>query len=289
MTNENVSLSSAHERFLKYLKAQNRSASTILAYGKDITQLIAFLEEKKITQLEAVTPEVLNLWKEDFSQKNYTQKSIARKLNSAKTFFRFLISQGILEENPALSVSHPKYQTTPPRVLSKIEYRALRDACRQDERMAAIVELMLQTGIRIGELARLEIPDVKKEEIFIRKYESQPARTIPLNKPARMALDRYLQKRPKTKSKALFVTKNGKPFLVRNIRTTMERFFKIAGIEKAKINDLRNTWIVHQLNEGVSPLLLQKLAGHKRLSTTEKYLQFVEKRGAKEKVKLEEL
>jgi len=289
MTNENVSLSSAHERFLKYLKAQNRSASTILAYGKDIAQLIAFLEEKKITRLEAVTPEVLNLWKEDFSQKNYTQKSIARKLNSVKTFFRFLVSQGFLRENPALSVSHPKYQTAPPRVLSKIEYRALRDACRQDERMAAIVELMLQTGIRIGELARLEISDIKKEEIFIKKYESQPARTIPLNKAAKSTIDRYLQKRPKTKSKALFVTKNGRPFLVRNIRTTMERFFKIAGIEKAKINDLRNTWIVHQLNEGVSPLLLQKLAGHKRLSTTEKYLQFVEVKGAKEKVRLEEL
>ncbi|MFZ5366070.1 MAG: tyrosine-type recombinase/integrase [Patescibacteria group bacterium] len=289
MAGEQTLLSSAQEKFLEYLKSQKRSISTILAYGKDIEQLVSFLSGKKITQVTSITSEHLEEFKEDFSKKGYTLKSISRKLNSVKTFFRFLKSQGLIEEDPAVGVSHPKYEIKPPRILSKMEYRALRDACREDVRMAAIIEIMLQTGIRIGELSRLELPDLKENEIFIKTYQSQPERTIPLNKAARVALDRYLKERPKTKTKSIFVTKTGRPLLVRNIRTTVDRYFRIAGIENAKVNDLRNTWLVHHLASGASVVFLSKIAGHKRLSTTEKYLAFVKEKTGEEKVKLEEL
>ena len=297
MAGEQTSLSSAHEKFIakqqtlfiEYLKGQKRSISTILAYGKDIEQLVSFLAEKKITQITSVTPPHIEGFKEDFSQKGYALKSISRKLNSVKTFFRFLKSQGLIEEDPASTVSHPKYEVPLPRILSKTEYRALRDACREDTRMAAIIELMLQTGIRIGELSRLELSDIKENEIFIKTYESQSERTIPLNKAAKVALGRYLAERPKTKTKSVFITKTGRPLLVRNIRTSIDRFLRIAGIENAKVNDLRNTWLVHHLMAGASVVLLSKLAGHKRLSTTEKYLSLVKEKAGEEKVKLEEL
>jgi len=289
MAGEQTSLSSAHEKFVEYLKSQKRSISTILAYGKDIEQLVSFLDGKKITQATSITSEHLDQFKEDFIQKGYTLKSISRKINSIKTFFRFLKSKGLVDEDPATAVSHPKYEVKPPRILSKMEYRALRDACREDGRMAAIVELMLQTGIRIGELARLELSNIRENEIYVKPYESQPERTIPLNKAASEALNQYLSERPKTKNKAVFITKTGRPLLVRNIRTSIDRYFRIAGIENAKVNDLRNTWLVYHLASGASVVLLQKLAGHKRLSTTEKYLQFVKEKTGAEKVKLEEL
>jgi len=169
-----------------------------------------------------------------------------------------------------------------------MEYRALRDAARSDLRIRAIIELMLQTGVRIGEVANLRLEDIS-DKIFIRAYESQPQREVPLNETARDALNQYIAIRPKTTSDHIFVTKTGKPLLVRNIRSAIDRYFREAGIEKAKVNDLRNTFIVHQLKSGVDIVTVSKIAGHKRLSTTEHYLQFIDKREGKKGTKLEEL
>jgi site-specific recombinase XerD len=282
------SLKTTHQNFIDYLKKSGKATSTILAYGADIEQFVDFLDKKKITQVTSVTQELVEEFKNYLNQKKYTKKSISRKLNSLKTFFRRLKEEGLITQDPAASVEHPKYEIQPPRVLSKMEYRALRDACRDDPRMAAIIELFLQTGLRIGELARLELEDISEKEVKVRAYESHSERTIPLNLPAKKALDRYFEVRPKTRSRAVFVTKTGRPMLVRNIRASFGRFFRIAGIKKATVNDLRHTFIVHQLSSGTSVTTVQRLVGHKRLSTTEKYLELVEKKG-EEKVKLEEL
>ena len=81
----------------------------------------------------------------------------------------------------------------------------------------------------------------------------------------------------KSKAKNVFVTKNGRQFLVRNIRTAIDRYFKLADIKEAKVNDLRHTFIAHQLQAGTPLTLISQLVGHKRLSTTEKYLDVVKK------------
>lgn len=281
-------LKTAHQRFVEDLKKKGRSISTILAYGNDIKQLVGFLAEKKITQATSVAPEHIDDFKKALFEDKYTAKSVSRKLNSIKTFFRFLKTKGIIKEDPAEPVAHPKFETKPPRILTKMEYRALRDAARDDYRMSAIIELLLQTGMRIGELGRLEIDDVEEKEIKIRTYESHVARNVPLNPPAKKALQRYLEVRPKTRTKSVFVTRPGHPFLVRNIRTAIDRYFRLAGIEGAKVNSLRHTFIAHQLASGSPVTLVQKLVGHKRLSTTEKYLELVKPK-AEEAVKLEEL
>ncbi|PIU03510.1 hypothetical protein COT44_02685 [Candidatus Shapirobacteria bacterium CG08_land_8_20_14_0_20_39_18] len=289
MPNELTSLVNAQQRFINYLKSQKRSISTILAYGKDIEQLAAFLNARQITQTTSVTTQQLEDFKNDLINKKYTAKSISRKLNSIKTFFRVLKNEGAVEENVAQSVAHPKYETKPARILSKMEYRALRDACRGDERMAAIVELMLQTGVRIGEVSRLQLEDLKNNEIFIRAYESQPARTIPLNKTARQTVDRYLEERGNSKCKSVFITKTNHALLIRNIRTSLDRYFRLAGLTNVKVNDIRNTWLAYQLSAGTSVVLLSKLAGHKRLSTTEKYIQSSATPENTGKARLEEL
>jgi site-specific recombinase XerD len=191
--------------------------------------------------------------------------------------------------DPAIEIEHPKYEVKPPRILSKIEYRALRDACRGDVRIYAIVELFLQTGIRIGELAALTLSDIKDNELNIVAQEGHAERLVPLNKAAKEALARYIAVRsPNATSKALFVTKTGRALLIRNIRTAIDRYFRIAGIEGAKVNDLRHTFIAHHLMAGTSITTLSKLVGHKRLSTTERYLELVKDKTT-DTVKLEEL
>lgn len=287
-------LQDAHREFINHLKSKKRTTATILAYGKDIEQLIAHLEKQQKVHVHEVTAEDIRSFLTGLEKTGYTPKSLSRKLNATKTFFRFLKIQEYITDDPASVVEHPKFDTKPPRILSPIEYRALRDAARDDIRIAAIIEVLLQTGIRIGELAALKVDDVftgngREGHLYIAPQENRPERTVPLNKSAQTALKKYLEIRPKTTTKALFITKNGKPLLVRNIRTAIDRYYKKAGIAGAKVNDLRHTWVAHHLSRGTSLLLISKVAGHKRLSTTERYLAIIQPPKGEEKVKLEEL
>lgn len=278
----------AHQKFIEFLKGKKHSSSTILAYGKDIEQLATFLEEINKHQVNEVTSEDLQAFLAKMSNEGYTPKSLSRKLNSTRTFYRFLKVQEMITDDPSLLVSHPRYELAPPRILKPTEYRALRDAARHDARMFAIIELLLQTGIRIGELAELRLPDVMGDELKIRPYEKHEERMVPLNKPGKEALNAYLKNRPQVTDDHVFITKSGKPFLVRNIRTAIERYFRIAEIENAKVNDLRHTFVAHHLKHGVSLVLLSKILGHKRISTTERYLEYVKER-AKDNSNLSEL
>jgi site-specific recombinase XerD len=288
-------LQEAHREFIDHLKGKKRASATILAYGKDIEQLVNFLNELQKAHVHEVAPEDIRTFLAKLQEKGYTQKSISRKLNSTKTFFRYLKIQELITDDPASLVEHPKFDTKPPRILSPIEYRALRDAARDDARIAAIIEVLLQTGIRIGELANLKTDDVffsqetKEGHLFVRPQENRSERTVPLNKAADSALKRYLEVRAKTPNKALFVTKTGKPLLVRNIRTAIDRYYRKAGITGAKVNDLRHTWVAHHLSAGASLVLISKIAGHKRLSTTERYLALIQTPKGEEKLKLEQL
>lgn len=292
-----LDLKTAHSQFTEYLGTRRRARATIVAYGKDIEQLTSFLVNMGKKTIAEVSRDELDAFLKKLTNDNYTPKSISRKINSIKTFFRFLKASGIISSDPAVEIEHPKYDVKPPRILSKLEYRALRDACRGDIRTYAIVELFLQTGVRIGELAALSLDHVKNSELFIAAQEGHAERTVPLNKAAKEALGKYVEVRGSPPSatgegtlpnKALFITKTGKPLLIRNIRTAIDRYFRIAGIDGAKVNDLRHTFIAHHLMAGTSITTLSKLVGHKRLSTTEKYLELVKDKQT-ENVKLEEL
>ena len=278
--------------FKSHLTSLGRANATILAYTKDIEQLGNFLKENlKVTSINNVKTENINAFKQHLTNKSYTAKSISRKINSIKSFFSFLQAQNIIKNNPAQTVTHPKYEVKPPRILSKLEYRALRDACRDDSRIFAIVEILLQTGIRISELANLRISDVDLTEnkAVIIAHESHPERTIPFNQASKEAIEKYLKDRPKSETQTVFITKTGNPFLIRNIRSSLDRYFKLAGIDNVKVNDLRHTFIAHQLTAGGPLVYISKLVGHKRLSTTEKYLQFIPNKLLKDKPRLSEL
>ncbi len=283
-----IDIKDAHKEFKNYLTQNKRSASTIVAYGKDIEQLVSFLKELSKNHIHEATKGDLESFLAKMTKNGYTPKSISRKLNSTRTFYRFLKLNEYVTDDPSLLVAHPHYQLAAPRILTPTEYRALRDAARPDARMFAIIELLLQTGIRIGELAALKLSDIQKGGLRIAPAEKHPERIVPLNKRAQEALNNYLKIRPKAGSDHLFITKSGNPFLIRNIRTAVERYFRLAEIKNAKVNDLRHTFVAHHLKHGVSLVLISKVLGHKRLSTTERYLEYVKDR-AKENGILTEL
>jgi len=269
------------ESFTQELRSKGRSEATVIAYAKDIEQLLNFFSSKGTGKIQDTSITDLEAYKKHLQDNNYTPKSISRKINSTRTFYRYMLESSIITDNPAEKLAHPKFETKPPRVLSEMEYRALRDVSRVDIRLYSIVEVLLQTGIRIGELAALSIEDVRNTKegidfLYIKASGSHPSRKVPINKSAKKAIDEYIDIRPETEEDTLYVTKNGRPLLVRNIRTTIDKAFEKAGIKNAKVNDLRNTFIAHHLANGVSLVTVSKLVGHKRLSTTEKYLGLID-------------
>lgn len=270
-----VSFDTALEKFTKQLKSQSRSSATVIAYSSDLNQLKTYFVEKRITQVTTLTPQHLVDYLTHLSGNGYTAKSVSRKINSLKTFFKFLNHTNLTPINPAVDLAHPKYTTSAPRILTPQEYASLRDSIRLDIRMSAIVELLLQTGMRISELANLHLEDMKKNEVYIRPLENNAGRSVPLNRLASTAVQNYLNIRPKVVDTHLFVTKTGHPLLIRNIRTAIDRFFRTAGVKTAKINDLRHTFMAHQLSHGCEPQYLSQIVGHKRLTSTTKYLDYL--------------
>ena len=286
-----LSIENALSLFTGALTKNGKSINTIVAYKGDLNQLVIFLNKQyQISNIDSVTEAHIEAFKKDLTQNEYTSKSISRKLNSIKNFFSFLKNENVIINDPSLEVKHPKYENDLPKILKPIEYRSLRDACRNDSRATAIVELMLQSGLRIKEIENLKLDNVKENEILIENYESHPSRVVPLNNSAKTALKKYLDDgRYPGKAKNVFVTKTGRSLLARNIRSLLNRYFDKADIKNIKVNDLRNTFIVFQLKSGVPIDVVSQIVGHKRISTTEKYLELIDSKEEGRGIKLKEL
>ena len=287
----NLALNDALNLFTDTLKKKGKSINTIVAYKGDINQLAIFLAKKQVTNVEAVSIKEIEEFKKDLTENGYTAKSVSRKLNSIKNFFSFLKDEGKVAIDPSGDVKHPKYENDIPKILKPIEYRSLRDACRNDIRASAIVELMLQAGLRIKEIENLKMEDIKENGIVVESYESHPQREVPLNNSAKVALKKYLDevRANNSKNKNVFITKTGRVLLARNIRSLLNRYFNKADIKGIKVNDLRNTFIVFQLKAGVPLDVVSQVVGHKRISTTEKYLELIDTKEESRGIKLKEL
>lgn len=293
---DNYFFPSLIEKFAVFLTQQSKSNFTIVAYKKDLEQFVGFLSTKDVNDIRDVKKAEIEGFINKLLEDNYSKKSASRKLNSIRTFFRFLKNEEMIEQNPSLDVSHPKYIQGPPRIFSKLEYRAIRDVAKEDLRTYAMVEILLQTGVRIGELTNIRLADVKDQELHIRSYGKNPTRTVPLNKAVKKAVADYAKNRNNNSSGKeqpdedyLFITRTGKPLLIRNIRQIITRCFREVGIEDATVNDFRNTFIAHQLINGYSIDYIAKLVGHRRLSSTERFLNLVKDTEGEKKEKLEEL
>jgi integrase/recombinase XerC len=262
--------------FITHLNDTGKSLSTIVAYKKDITQLSEFNPSKP---LEKFSNEDIRKWLEySRTSDDLTPKTISRKLNSTRTFFKYLTRENLIDLNPALDIPHPKFKPEKPRILSRMEYLALKEVSRSNLRLYTMVELLLQTGLRISELSRLKTKDVNMRRDFsylvVKRFSGTMERRIPLNSKATKALRDYLHNN--RKSLFLFATKTGKGIEVRNIRSSIDRAITKAQLKNVCVNDLRNTFIVHQLSNGFSVARLSQMVGHKNLITTQKYIELLD-------------
>lgn len=276
-------------KFIKGLEEKGRSPSTILAYRADLDQLIKYLQEKNKVLPNQIASSDIESFRDSLLAQKYTPKSASRKLNAVKTFFRWLLKEKHTTTDVSKNVAHPKIEPSIPKFLSPMEYRALRDVVRDDIRITAIIELILQGGLRISEVANLKISQCTEGHIHIESYATQPSRKVPANPRVNEAIEKYHEIRPQTDSEHVFVSKNGKPLAVRNIRAAIDRYFQKAEIPGYSVNDLRTTFIIENLKAGVDLVFLSQTVGHRRLSTTERYLDLAEVKDPGSRQALEEL
>ncbi len=272
--------------FISSLGDKGRSPATVLAYRSDLQQLVEFLTKNSIATPDQIKSSDLDTFRDALLSQKFTPKSVSRKLNAVKTFFRWMVENNYLTTDLSKNVSHPKVESSLPKFLTPIEYRALRDVVKTDTRISAMIELILQLGLRISEVANARTKDLTDTTLKIEGYATQPERMVPLNKPAKDALDKYLIDRPKVESEYIFISKTGKPLAVRNIRASVDRFIQKAELPKYSVNDLRTTFIVENIKNGVDLILISQVSGHKRISTTERYLSLA---GVKESGKKQSL
>lgn len=264
------------ESFVSSLKYEGKAQSTIIAYRKDLEQIAAaiecgFLEADK-TVLQAA---IANLQ----AEQKFTAKTISRKLNSLKTFYNYLLVQNLISANSAADLQHPKIFSPPPRYLQQVEIMALREATKDNLRLMTMVETLLQTGVRISELAALKLQnlvlDQKNPQLVVEAYSTIPTRTVPINDKLYTQLQTFLAGRKLDKDAPVFPTRDGKHIIIRNIRSAVDRAMQKAGIEDACVNDLRNTFIVAQMNAGLPLDYIAQVAGHRSRATTQKYIAVV--------------
>lgn len=265
-----------HE-FITHLTNKGKSSSTLIAYRKDLEQLFIVLNKQVHHLAEADLKDALAELKVKHS---FTPKTLSRKLNSFRTFFKYLQEEGHVNQNIASNIAHPKVSTKAPRILSQSEVLALREVSRSTLRLFTMVEVLMQTGVRIGELSRLQIQDIELDlhggQLDIRAFSNTPGRKVNLNQRVREVIMDYLNSYDDARPELpLFCTRAGKALIIRNIRATIDKAMKKAGIENACVNDLRNTFIAVQLTQGVPIDVVSEAVGHQNKATTQKYIDLL--------------
>ncbi len=262
--------------FLKYLKSYTKSNHTVRAYRADLEQLAKFFSKRELKDIG--TSELKFYIRYLLGEEGYKPKTVSRKLNSMSTFYRFLVKKGIVKEDLTKDIKHPEIRKSLPNILTKMEYNSLRSVLKDNIKLYTIMELMLQSGLRIGEVLRLKVSDVKLDAhvpmLTIREFNSNPMRIVELTPIIVKVLKKYLAYRARVRllnSSYLFFTKTGKPMNPRNVRTMFEFAFIEAGIENASPKDLRATFISYQLRNGVSAEKIAEVAGYKQIDSVHNF------------------
>ncbi len=268
-----------------YMPSRNFSPKTRCSYADDLRELIGRLEQGGCNELSDVSLSALETYLAYLDRKGLAGATRRRKTYACKSFFAFLYHAGHLASDPAERLIPPRSEQKEPRVLSKAEYQALLRACSHYPRDAAIIEFLLQTGIRLSELTRLRVGDIELPGRITREAETvgrlhifgkgRKERWIPLNYKACRALKSWLDVRPR-QTDGLFITKFGQPIGPRAIQQVVHKYMTEAGITQASVHTLRHTFATHHVAQGTSLRTVQEVLGHASLKTTSIYVQLAQ-------------
>ncbi len=264
------------DAFIRYLDLQRgASAHTLRAYRKDLEEFSDFVkkgaEDIEMVDVRAFVAQQI---------KDGRNKTTAgRRLASVRSFLKYLHREGYMRDNPAKLVSTPKAQKPLPRFLSVDDIFSLVQQPKSigflQTRDRAILELLYSSGLRVSEIAGLNVEDVNTKEGLVKvKGKGKKERILPVGSKAIDAIKSYLVEKIllKRRNKALFLNSRGETLSDRGVRRVVVKFAKMIGISgKIGPHTLRHTFASHLLQAGADLRVIQELLGHASLSTTQKY------------------
>jgi integrase/recombinase XerC len=264
------------EEFLRYLELEKGvSAHTLRAYRKDLTDFIAHVntEPEKIDMLD-----VRGFIAEQI-RKGLNKTTVSRRLSSVRSFFRFLYREGYMKSNPAKLVSSPRLPKLLPKFLSVDDAFSLVEKPEgigfAPARDRAILELLYSSGLRVGELAGLNVEDINIREALVKaRGKGKKERIVPIGSKALDAIKTYLVERIllKSKEKAVFLNRLGTRLTDRGVRRIVVKYARAIAINGSiGPHTLRHSFASHLLQGGADLRVIQELLGHVSLSTTQKY------------------
>ena len=225
------------------------------------------------------------------NEKQYSKATIARKLATLRSFYKFLVKTSKLSNNPVTPVRTPRQDKKLPRFLEYEEVKRLLETPPIDTwlgaRDRAILETLYSTGIRVSELVALNMEDIDfLGEVIHVRGKGKKERISPISSSALQVIQHYMEFRNKRAQsnnnfdmKVLFVNKHGKRLSTRSVRRKMDKYLKIAGLDSAiSPHTLRHSFATHMLNSGADLRSVQELLGHQSLSTTQVYTHLTTKK-----------
>jgi site-specific recombinase XerD len=266
-----------------YLASRNFRQNTRREYLTDIHHLLYFLCTAGIKDAQALSLGNLNEYLALLDRQGLSGSSRRRKASSFKSFFGFLYQLGLMQTNVAAQIIPPKKESKSPRVLSEAEYQRLQLSVANEPRDAAIIELLLQTGIRLSELVSLVVKDIElptkisqdQENVgvlYVRNGKGGKGRVLALNFKACRAIKNWLKVRPDYGIPALFPSKFRRPITAGGFQWLIQQYFKRADIENAHIHSLRHSFATAHVRKGTNLRVVQEMLGHADLKTTSIYV-----------------
>ena len=277
------------DSFLTYLTVEKGfSDNTVAAYRNDLYRLANFVEEEANRQ--GVIPSWANFGRQgmlsyllDLNQRSYAPTTRARKVAAARSFFKFLVAEEIIKEDPTENVKSPTVGRALPKPISVSQIRTLLEqptkrSTPEAKRDAAMLQLLYASGMRVSELVSLNLNDMNTVDGNVRCFgKGHKERIVPIHKLAVQAIDEYVEEaRPRMvrndKEKALFLNRRGDRLTRQGFWQILKEYAKSAGLEgEVTPHTLRHSFATHMLSGGADLRAVQELLGHANISTTQVY------------------
>jgi len=276
------------EGFLDFLRAEKGySANTIAAYRNDLTQFVEHMVERAgrpLTDWEEVDKNAILEYILEMREREYASSTVARKVAAIKSFFHFLTSEELVEDDPTANLDSPKVKKRLPTTLTYEEVDRLLAAPGQGDsskalRDRALLELLYATGMRVSEIVSLDLEDVSLASATVRvtRGKGGKERIIPIHSRAVEALEAYLGKArlqllKNPEERALFLNHRGERLTRQGLWLIIKYYVQQAGIQgEVTPHTLRHSFATHLLNGKADLRHVQELLGHANISTTQVY------------------
>lgn len=273
-------MNASRNSFLEYLQYEKRfSNHTVLAYSNDLAQFSEYLHKTyEIQELQDINHTVIRSWVVSMMDQKMSPRSVNRKITTLKTFYKFLLRQQVVKENPMLKIQSPKTSKRLPVFVEKDNMNALLDTTEfgsnfEGQRNKLLIEVLYATGIRLSEIINLKQANVNLSSAQLKVLgKRNKERIVPFNDALKQLIKTYLQ-HPEVKSTDyLFVTKNGKKLYEKFVYRVVNKYLsEVTSIQKKSPHVLRHTFATHMLNNGADLNAIKELLGHANLSATQVY------------------